>query len=228
MSSDCEIDQEPQQGHICVSTDPRRVVELGGRPVIISLGELRALLNEQQSLEDQTVWLTTDQAGFPVTTDENEIQNDRDRLLGKPVPHYLHPAISNFILKRQEELISTGQALSSLPHGDTNHAAGGVMGRTRPDARMTDNISPRTTSPDTETWQPDPRPIMTNHPPRITDSNIRISLSEGSLDGLCPKDDSGLGWVQIQRKSLFWEEKIDGFSDISYEGITTLTHPQIG
>ena len=109
-----------------------------------------------------------------------------------PVPHYLHPAISNFILKRQEELISTGYALSSLPHGDTSHATGGVMDRTRPDARMTDNISPRTTPPDTEACEPDLRPLMANHPPWITDSNIRISLSEGSLDGLCPKDDSGL------------------------------------
>ena len=70
---------------------------------------------------------------------------------------------------------------------------------------------------------------MANHPSRITDSNIRIPLSEGSLNGPCPKDDSGLGWVQIQRQSLFWEEEIDGFSIITpYEGLTTLVHPQIG
>ena len=69
---------------------------------------------------------------------------------------------------------------------------------------------------------------MANHPPRITDSNIRIPLSEGSLNGPCPRDDSGLGWVQIQRKSLFWEEKIDVFSIITHEGLTTLSDPQIG
>ena len=44
MSSDGEFDQELQQGHICVSADPRRVGELGGEPVIISLEELRSLL----------------------------------------------------------------------------------------------------------------------------------------------------------------------------------------
>ena len=69
---------------------------------------------------------------------------------------------------------------------------------------------------------------MTNHPTRVTDSNTRISLSEGSLNGPCPRDDSGLGWVQIQRKSLLWKEEIEGFSIITHEGLTTLAHPQIG
>ena len=45
MSSDGEFDQEPQQGHICVSADPRRVGESGGEPVIsvcvFYCGELR-------------------------------------------------------------------------------------------------------------------------------------------------------------------------------------------
>ncbi len=34
--------------------------------------------------------------------------------------------------------------------------------------------------------------------------------------------------VQIQRKSLLWEEKIEGFSIITSEGLTTLAHPQLG
>ena len=38
------------------------------------------------------------------------------------------------------------------------------------------------------------RPATTD-PSRITDSNIRIPLSEDSLNGPCPKDDSGLGWT---------------------------------
>ena len=77
-------------------------------------------------------------------------------------------------------------------------------------------------------WEPDPKPLMANHPPRVTDSNTRISLSEGVLTEPCPRDDSGLGWVQIQRKSLLWEEKIEGFSIITSEGLTTLAHPQLG
>ena len=59
MDSDGDLDQEMQQVHICVSTDPRRVGGPGGEPTIINIEELRALLITQQSLEDQTVWLTT-------------------------------------------------------------------------------------------------------------------------------------------------------------------------
>jgi hypothetical protein len=86
----------------------------GGEPTIINIEELRALLITQQSLEDQTVWLTTVQDGFPVTVDGTEFQNDRDRLLGKPVARFLHPAISNFIQERLEELNSKGQAPSRM------------------------------------------------------------------------------------------------------------------
>ena len=36
-----------------------------------------------------------------------------------------------------------------------------------------------------------------------------------------------LGWVQIQRKFLVWKEEIEGFSIITHEALTTLSHPQI-
>jgi hypothetical protein len=65
MDADDDLDQEMQQGHLYVSTDPRRVGGPGGEPTIINIEELRALLITQQSLEDETVWLTTAQAGFP-------------------------------------------------------------------------------------------------------------------------------------------------------------------
>jgi hypothetical protein len=100
--------------------------------------------------------------------------------------------------------------------------------RTQPSARLPDDVSSRIIPQEKVLWEPDPKPLMTNHPTRVTDSNTRISLSEGALTGPCPQDDSVLGWVQIQRKSLLWEEKIEGFSIITSEGLTTLTHPQLG
>ena len=39
-----------------------------------------------------------------------------------------------------------------------------------------------------------------------------------------PKGEDDLGWVQIQQKSLMWEEKIGDFSVITHEGLTTLAH----
>ena len=73
-------------------------------------------------------------------------------------------------------------------------------------------------------WEPNPPPLMVNHPPRITVSNTKIQLREGALDEPCPKGEDDLGWVQIQQKSLIWEEKIGEFSVITHEGLTTLAH----
>jgi hypothetical protein len=100
-----------------------------------------------------------------------------------------------------------------------------TWGRVQPRARLPDDVSSRITPQENVLWELDPKPLMTNHPSRVTDSNTRIFLSEGALTGPCPRDDSGLGWVQIQRKSLLWEEKIEGFSIITSEGLTTLDHP---
>jgi hypothetical protein len=101
-----------------------------------------------------------------------------------------------------------------------------TWGRTQPNTRLPDDVSSKITPQ--VLWEPDPKPLMANHPPRVIDSNTRISLSEGALTGPCPRDDGVLGWVQIQRKSLMWEEKIEGFSIITSEGLTTLAHPQLG
>jgi hypothetical protein len=77
-------------------------------------------------------------------------------------------------------------------------------------------------------WELDPTPLTANHPPRITDSNTRVTLREGSLKEPLPKSDNGLGWVQIQQKSLQWEEHIQGSPIITHEGLTTLVHPTRG
>ncbi len=46
--------------------------------------------------------------------------------------------------------------------------------------------------------------------------------------GPFPKDDNGLGWVQIQRKSRLWEETIDDSTMVKHGGVTTLAHPILG
>ena len=54
------------QGYICVSADPRRAgTAMGGESFILTTEELKMLLKEQGQSEDQQVWLTTAQAGFP-------------------------------------------------------------------------------------------------------------------------------------------------------------------
>ena len=64
------------QGYLCVSADPRRSGSAeGGENFILTAEELRLSLQEQCQAEDQTVWLTTAQAGFPTMTTEGELDN---------------------------------------------------------------------------------------------------------------------------------------------------------
>jgi hypothetical protein len=84
----------------------RRYREEGGENCIITAEELRLILKAQCEEEDQTVWMTTAQAGFPTTAAEGELDNDLDRQRGKPTARCLHPAISVFILQRQQELVT--------------------------------------------------------------------------------------------------------------------------
>jgi hypothetical protein len=65
-----------------------------------------------------------------------------------------------------------------------------TCGRVQPSARLPDDVSSRITPQENVLWEPDPKPLMANLPPRVTDSNTRISLSEGALTGPCPRDDS--------------------------------------
>ena len=166
------------QGHLFVSSDPRRVGGPGSEPTIITLKELRSLLLTQQSLGDQTV-----------------------------------SAISTFIQARWHELVSMDQSPSRTVVLAKRLEE--TWGRVQPRARLPDDVPPKITPEEKVRWEPDPKPLMVNHPPRVTDSNTRISLSEGALTGPCPRDDSSLGWIQIQRKSLLWEEKIEGFSIVT-------------
>ena len=53
------------------------------------------------------------------------------------------------------------------------------------------------------------------------------SATEGLL-GTLPRGENGLGWVQIQQKSLRWEEITDGSSVVTHEGLTTLAQPKLG
>ena len=204
MDSDDDLEQDFQQGYLCVSEDPRRVGGPGGEPTIINLKELRTLLRKQQTREDQTVWLTTTQAGFPVVADAQEIQTDRDRFLGNPVVRFLHPAISSFIQTRWQELASTkqtpshtevlvkrleetwrwAQPIARIP----DERLEATWHRTQPSARLPD-VSSKVTPQEKVLWEPDPKPLMANHPTRVIDSNTRISLSEGALTRPCPRDD---------------------------------------
>ncbi len=93
--------------------DPRRSGSVeGGENFIITRKELRLSLQAQCKEEDQVVWMTTVQNDFPTTDAEGELDNDLDRQRGKLTARCLHPAISVFILQRQQERSTEDQAPS--------------------------------------------------------------------------------------------------------------------
>ena len=186
-----------QQGYLCISADPRRVGAGGGEDIILNPRELRESITLQQTTEDQKIWMTSAQTGFPLERDADEVINSKDVQMGRNTARYLHPAISAYIADWEAELTSTGthppplaQAVIDLEN-EWSHKY--VMGTW---------IAPTEPSPPSVIWHHDPPPLMANHPPRVTDSNIRITLREDSFKESFPTSDNGMGWVQIQQKSL--------------------------
>jgi hypothetical protein len=212
-----------QQGYLCISADPRRVGAGGGETVILNPRELRKAITLQQTTEDQKIWMTSAQTGFPLERDTDEVINSKDVQMGRNTARYLHPAISTYIAAWEADLTSAGtqppplaQAAIDLENEWSHKYVTGTW------------VDPTEPSPPSTTWHHDPPPLMTNHPPRVQDSNTRITLREDSLKESLPTSDNGLGWVQIQQKSLRWEENIQGSTIITHEGLTTLAHPTQG
>jgi hypothetical protein len=206
--------------YLCVSADPRRSGSAeGGENFILTAEELRLSLQVQCQEEDQTVWLTTAQTGFPTTDTEGELDNILDHHLGKPTARCLHPAISAYILQRQQELLSQHRAPSMT---ETR-----VMELEREWDTQEPHVEVPNRSPESgedTTWELNPLPLMVQHPPRITVSNTKIQLEEGILSQPYPKGENDLGWIQLQQKSLLWREKIEGSSVITHEDLTTMAH----
>ncbi len=97
-----------QIGYLCISTDPRRVGVGGGEPMILKPKELRQVLTLQQTTEDQTIWMTSAQTGFPLEREEDEVTNSTDAQRGRHTARYLHPVISTSIADWEAHLASTG------------------------------------------------------------------------------------------------------------------------
>jgi hypothetical protein len=226
FSDDEEGEKEEIQGYLCVSADPRRSGQTeGDENFIITAEELRLILKAQCEEEDQTVWMTTVQTGFPTTAVEGEIDNDLDRQRGKPTARCLHPKISAFIIQRQQDLVTQDQDPSMTE-------SRGMELESEWDTQEECTESPARNKDATEdiTWEPDPLPLMVNHPPRVTDSNTKIQLDrEGALSQICPRGEDDLGWVQLQQKSLLWQEMIEGSLVVTHEtseksGVPHRTH----
>ncbi len=129
-----------------------------------------------------------------------------------------HPVISAFINQRQQELVTQGQT-PSMTESRTMEL------ESEWDTQEEGMESPVRNKNTTEdiTWEPDPLPLMVNHPPRVTASNTKIQLDrEGALSQVCPEGEDDRGWVQLQQKSFLWQEMVEGYLVVTHEGLTTM------
>ena len=97
-----------QQGYLCISVDPRRVGAGDGETVILNPRELRKTITLQQTTEDQKIWMTSAQTGFPLERDTDEVINSKDVQMGRNTARYLHPVISTYITAWEADLTSAG------------------------------------------------------------------------------------------------------------------------
>jgi hypothetical protein len=71
-----------------------------GGEVVYTIPEIKVLLRSQA--DDAQRWLTTNQMGWALTRERNEITNEKDERDGKPVARHLGPMISKFIWAQWE------------------------------------------------------------------------------------------------------------------------------
>jgi hypothetical protein len=109
-----EDSKDMQQVYLYTSADPRRIGTGVGETIILNSSELRKVITLQQNANDQTIWMTTAQAGFPLTRDEEEVTNSKDAQMGRTTARYLHPVISTFITDWESDLTSSGKQPSPL------------------------------------------------------------------------------------------------------------------
>ncbi len=156
--------------------------------MILNPREIRQVLTLQQTTEDRKVWMTSAQTRFPLERDEEEVTNSRDAQMGRHTGRYLHPAISAYIADWETDLTSTGTQPPPLAQAaidlENEWSQKYVMGTW---------VSPTDPSPPSVIWHHDPPPLMANHPPRVTDSNIRVTLREDSLKESLPTSDNQRG-----------------------------------
>ena len=98
---DHEYDAGPYYGIRMRAADPRYITEgndINRGDVLLTIAQVRQLIDLKASSAEEiaTVWLTTDDMGFSLTAEPNEITCPQDAREGKVSDRFLAPAISRF------------------------------------------------------------------------------------------------------------------------------------
>jgi hypothetical protein len=119
-SDNYEYDAQPCYGIKMRAADPRYITDgedINRGDVLLTMTQVKELINikAQSAAEIATIWLTTADMGFSLTTESNEVTCPKDAREGKVSDRFLAPAISRFatsVLEGDEQVEDLTQPIN--------------------------------------------------------------------------------------------------------------------
>jgi hypothetical protein len=236
---DHEYDAGPYYGIRMRAADPRYITEgndINRGDVLLTIAQVRQLIDLKASSAEEiaTVWLTTDDMGFSLTAEPNEITCPQDAREGKVSDRFLAPAISRFatsvftddeqvedltqpVNKAQRQLENLHQRWSKITKtpGSEN-----VRMKACEEAEKSSKFIRLVQHRDLP-WEKDSIVRAAYDPEHIPDCNVQATVGKHFLfHEEIPKAANGLGYLRVTKKSLWW--KHEHFPTVwTSEGLTT-------
>jgi hypothetical protein len=131
-SDNHEYDAQPCYGIKMRAADPRYITDgedINRGDVLLTMTQVKELINikAQSAAEIATIWLTTADMGFSLTTESNEVTCPKDAREGKVSDRFLAPAISRFatsVLEGDEQVEDLTQPINEAMLVLLNGSAG--------------------------------------------------------------------------------------------------------
>ena len=231
-----------QQGLLLSTADPRYVGrgdDVSGGDVIFDCEEIRSLLRSEATTakEATTLWLTTQEMGWALTADEEEIHIARDAEEGKVTKRQLAPAISAYIRTmhnqkptnttlERKKLLTAAWELDQVwgEWSESPEAMGATEAHTPylpiSSAAICSRVQVSVKRGHLE-WEQLSTPLVAEDPPLLPDTELAVRVGQDLfLDEELPKPASRQGYVSVTETSLIWKSSSNS-QIFTYQGLTT-------
>ena len=201
------------------TADPRyagRGDDISGGDIALTADDILQLLdfNITQCHQPRYAWLTTNQMGFALVPEDNEVHSRKDLLEGRPTARMLAPMASAYIREREAQDVqwsdSERMLLDELILLDQEWGPD----TTTPPLTMSESPSMQ--------WEAASTPHAANEPSFVPSSASEGTLGEDWLLDAIPVE-ATRGKIDVHVKSLQWTESVANIDIVSTEGLTTCT-----
>jgi ribonuclease HI len=238
-SDNHEYDAQPCYGIKMRAADPRYITDgedINRGDVLLTMTQVKELINikAQSAAEIATIWLTTADMGFSLTTESNEVTCPKDAREGKVSDRFLAPAISRFatsVLEGDEQVEDLTQPINEarrrlaslhrrwskiIKTSESENVRMQACKEAEKSNKFT-RIVQRRDLP----WEKDSIARAAYDPEHIPDCNVQATIGKHFLfHEVIPKAANGLGYLRVTTKSLWWQH--EHFPNVwTSEGLTT-------